>query len=460
MGQYSLVQTVLNMLMIFTVFGIDKGLVKYIPRYNTKKDKDNLFKVIKISVIYGFIFSLIGALLIFLFKGVISYKIFNDPELFNALKFGAWIIIPLTLIQVFGGLFRGFKKLSPFIISKNILLKLFFIIFILLNVIIFKKGINNILIFYLISHILAFLYLYHNKKILPINLFEIINTKYNNKNIKRTFFKFTKTMILISFMAVILNKIDRIMLGIFMSSDIVGIYSIAAKIAALGSFILLSSNMIFSSIISELFSSDKLDLLHDIYRSITKWVFLISFSIINSFWFFPKIMLRFFGEEYIIGSLVLIILSISRLIEVIPGANGYLLSMTGRENINLFNNIIMAFTNIVLNIILIPLYGMIGAAIATAISISLVNIIKIILVKYYLNFLPYSKKAYKLLLNIVIIIGITLLFNPLITNITGVIILTGINLIISIMITYYISSEEIDKYIFDKIFNQFKKNIL
>ena len=90
----------------------------------------------------------------------------------------------------------------------------------------------------------------------------------------------------------------------------------------------------------------------------------------------------------------------------------------------------------------------------------MVNIIKIIKVKYYLNFLKNKKKAYKLILNIVIIIGTTLIFNQLITNIAGVIILTGINLIISIMITYYISSEEIDKYIFDKIFNQFKKNIL
>src|SRR6056297_23617 len=94
MGQYSLVQTVLNIMMIVTVFGVDKGLVKYIPRYFSNNEEKNLKIIIKTALKFGFIFSLIGSLLIFFTKGFISNNVFNDPELLTALKYGAWIILP------------------------------------------------------------------------------------------------------------------------------------------------------------------------------------------------------------------------------------------------------------------------------------------------------------------------------------------------------------------------------
>ena len=106
-----------------------------------------------------------------------------------------------------------------------------------------------------------------------------------------------------------------------------------------------------------------------------------------------------FGVEFISGSNVLIIISIAQFVNAISGSVGYIMQMT--DNQVIFRNVILiaSLINILLNYLLIPMYGINGAAVATLISMIFWNLTLIIYIKKKLGFLTvyFPRRKYEFL---------------------------------------------------------------
>ncbi|MCK5536143.1 MAG: polysaccharide biosynthesis C-terminal domain-containing protein, partial [Bacteroidales bacterium] len=128
----------------------------------------------------------------------------------------------------------------------------------------------------------------------------------------------------------------------------------------------------------------------------TKLIFWISSPLLIIFLLFPSLILGFFGEEFIIGSMALIVLVCGQFINSIVGPVGQIMNMTGYQKVLQYTAIISATMNIMLNYILIPEYGITGAAVATAFSGILWNIMCVIYIYKKLNiksiYLPFLGK--------------------------------------------------------------------
>jgi O-antigen/teichoic acid export membrane protein len=97
-----------------------------------------------------------------------------------------------------------------------------------------------------------------------------------------------------------------------------------------------------------------------------------------------------FGQGFVAGALVLILLGGGELVNAGAGSVAYILMMTGRSKIILLNSSILCVLNISLNYMLIPRYGIIGAGIATGLSIALIYILRLAEVYYFLKIHPYK----------------------------------------------------------------------
>ena len=463
LGQYSLVLATVNIISIFTIFGFNNGLVKYISRYRVTKQTKRLNEIIKIAFIYGALFSLIGAILLFLLKDIVANNVFKDSGLVNCLVYGSWLIIPFTLIKILNGLYRGFKQLQYPVISNEIISRIIFSIIIIVFALLNFKNTPIVIASSLFAQMFVVFYLIGKVYTLKIDFKNILLGQIDNnlreKKIKKEFLIYSSTLIFISFMNIILTKIDKIMLGIYMTSEVVGIYNIAATVAGLITFLLVSSNMIFSSVISELYSVNKIKLLGDLYSTITKWIIILTLPVVISMIFFSDTILRFFGEAYIIGSSALIILALGQMINAIVGANGSILSMCGHERLLLKNNISMAIMNIIFNAILIPKFGILGAAIATGFSIATINIIKIFQVKYLLNIIPYNKEYLSILFNLPVVFLSSFLVKMYWDNIWSVFVITAVNIGISIFVSYQFKTK-LDESIFEKFKSKIKELLI
>jgi O-antigen/teichoic acid export membrane protein len=212
--------------------------------------------------------------------------------------------------------------------------------------------------------------------------------------------------------------------------------------------------MIFSPIISEIYSSRKIKMLGDLYSTITKWIIIFTLPIVISIVFFSNTIMKFFGQAYTIGSSALVILALGQMINVFVGANGIILNMSGHERLLLINNISMAIINIIFNAILIPKIGILGAAISTGMSISIVNIVKLFEVKFLLGLIPYNKEYFFILINLLIICLSSFITKIYWNNIISVVIITIINMGISMLISYKFKSN-LDEIMFEK----FKRKI-
>ena len=128
----------------------------------------------------------------------------------------------------------------------------------------------------------------------------------------------------------------------------------------------------------------------------TKTIFWVSAPILLLLILFPSTILSMFGDEFKLAAMCLIILSIGKMFSAISGSVGTFLQMVGRQKI--FQNILLvaALINIVLNSLLIPKYGIEGAAVASTASGVFWNLLMIIYIKkhfgFYTIYIPWLKR--------------------------------------------------------------------
>ena len=186
----------------------------------------------------------------------------------------------------------------------------------------------------------------------------------------------------------VLNQTDTLMLGMFLSAKEVGLYGAALKTAAWVLFILGAVNAISAPLIASLYAQNNYQALQRLVATVARWMFLPALAIAVGLIVFAEPVLRLFGPEFVAARGALIILIAGELVNVGVGSVGYLMNMTGHQNQALVVISISALVNVVLNLVGIPLFGIMGAAMATAFSMAMWNIWLYCLVVKHLGLRP------------------------------------------------------------------------
>jgi O-antigen/teichoic acid export membrane protein len=199
------------------------------------------------------------------------------------------------------------------------------------------------------------------------------------------------------------------MLGFFRSASEVGIYNAAAKTALLLNTILLNFSHIFSPIISALYEKGELTKLSYLYKTITKWCFSLSLPVFIILACLAPEIMSLFGHGFAIGWQPLAILAFAQFINVSTGPVVHILIMSGKQNLMVVNGLIICVINILLNFFLIPIYGIVGAALASSAAVVLFNASMLLEIKVMMNMFPYSKKFLKpVLIGLLSLLGLVL----------------------------------------------------
>jgi len=193
---------------------------------------------------------------------------------------------------------------------------------------------------------------------------------FTNKEIIRTSFP----MMLSSSVLLLMAWSDTIMIGIFKAEVDVGIYNVALKLAMTTGIVLGAVNSIVAPKISETFNNDRMDEFRKLIKQSTRIIFFSTLPILIILFLFPEFLLSFFGTEFTIAKTTLLILLVGQVANAMSGSVGYILQMTGKEKV--FQNILLLslVCNVILNLLLIPSYGIEGAAIASAFSLLIWNL--------------------------------------------------------------------------------------
>ena len=188
-------------------------------------------------------------------------------------------------------------------------------------------------------------------------------------------------LVLVEGFYLVLSNTDIVLLGQFVDPDKVGIYFAATRIANLMSFIYFAFAAPAAPKFAELHASGKTAELQKLMRGVVHSVFWPTLAAAGMLILFGGFALGFFGPEFHAGAPVLWILTVGFLARAAFGPTEHVLNMTGHQKATAWAYGGAALCNVVLNIMLIPMFGLEGAAIATSASLTLTSVGLAVIVK-------------------------------------------------------------------------------
>lgn len=406
-GLFNLGLIVIVILLPFATLGLSSAIRQFIPHYiginRNDKVKGGIYFLLIFSLITGILFSV----LLFFFSPIIAVNIFHNENLVNVIKL-LCIAFPFYIFFYVGTNISQAFKISKYKLYLNTLVLKITSIVIFIMFLIFGYKLIGAIIGYIAGMALvaiAYVYLIF-KKFIPS-----LHCDKREKHVKMELFSIGWPLFFAGFSYLFIEYTDKIMLGIYMNASDVGIYSAAFSIASLALFILPSFEYIFLPTIAEFYGKKDFTSIKEMFRSISKWVFLLTFPIILYVALFSKNTIFFiYGSEYISGSTVLIILLFGIAMNGLTGMTGHVLVGIRKTKLNLIAEILGAATNVTLNIIFIPKFGILGAAIGTSISIAVRNLASLGFVYKELKIHPYDKSFIKIVFGSILALAPVLFF--------------------------------------------------
>jgi len=394
LGIYSLANAIMLISEVIAKMGLETGVMRFVSQLNPQIDNAKIQKVIGSALKMTFISSLIIMIALVISSGLIV-KMLSESSFLKYVIIIFSIAIPfnaLTSVAAFAT--QGFKRLkykifvTQFINPTVLLLAMVLCYW-------FVSTKSAIMAPMLIVGVIGFISMISIlKSVSGLNHQQILQSRFDAK-----LFRFSYPLMFVTMLQTFMHWIDILMLGYFVDAGVVGLYHPAARTAGLLQALLLSFLSIYAPMASQYYGEGKVGELSSIYKLVTRWLLICAIPISLVFIIFPKKVLLLFGPEYLESAQILIILTMATLIQAFLGAAGPTLSMSGRTKLVLFNTIGAFIINILLNIFLIPRYGIVGAAWATFISLTLIGLVRIVEVGFILKMNFVDLKILKPLLS-------------------------------------------------------------
>lgn len=192
---------------------------------------------------------------------------------------------------------------------------------------------------------------------------------------------------------VTMTWLDRLLVGYYLPTESVGWYQVAAQASGAFAVVLGAFNAILAPMIAGLLAGGERSRLQELYRVATKWGALAVLPGAALCLLFPEVSIEaIFGDAYLPAAAPLVILVLGQLVTAATGAVGYLLMMGGRQNAWLALSLAALGADCILNVLLIPRFGLEGAAVATTISVALLFVGGLWMVRAQFRIWPYDRR--------------------------------------------------------------------
>jgi len=370
-GAYAYILSWVSILLIPALFGMDTLLVRQIAIYDTHSQWALMKGIMGFSV-YAVLTSsaslaLIVALIAYLKPSWIGTE--HITTFWTSL-----ILLPLmALLNIQSGVMRGLHAVIraqlPLIIIHPVVL----IVSVIVVHYLFKISITPLIAVILtiactvIALIISTMWELH---VIPAQSKDVVSA--------RQFGNWLRSALPLVFMAgmgEINKRTDILMIGSMLDYQSAGIYAVAGQLSNLVAFILIVVNTVLTPVFARLHSTGNKNLLQTLITKSTRFMIIVAIPVAFILAIFGNWILFYLGGEFTSGLSALRILILGQIVNVAAGSVGGLLIMTGYERDAALGTSIAAIINIGLNFVLIPIWGIAGAAVATAISLTLWNVI-------------------------------------------------------------------------------------
>ncbi len=393
-GLFSLSIMILGLFVTVSSIGLVDGLIRFIALYRGKKEENKIRYLLKFSSVILLVSGLVSGFLLFILSDSIAANIFNNSALSFYLKVFSFLIVLSLFLNFFLAILRAYEQVSEYSFLQSLFQNLVRIILLVLFIFIGFGAdsaiVSSFFLSVLATIIVAYLICRH---IIPDFL---IKSDLNNKEkykIRVSLLTYSWPLIFLGVISNLFGWTDSFIIGYFKTIEQVGFYNAAVPIAALIAIAPEIFMQLFFPMVTKEFTKKRYNIIRELSKQVQKWIFMINLPLLLIILIFPGVIINLlFGAEYLVAENALRILAIGTFFMSLSQASIHLLAMLGKSKTSLANVTIFSILNIILDIILIPKYGLSGAAFATAVSYSLMGLAFILQVKHEINILPFRRK--------------------------------------------------------------------
>lgn len=368
-GAVALGTTVASLTTTVVLLGMQQGVGRFLPRFEDAADRRGVLvtaftSTLPLGILAG------GAIV--LGAPFLAGRLFNSPEIAPVLRiFG--LIVPLSVVfNMVISTVQGRQESGPKVLLENILRPVSRFLMVLAVIAI---GITSVrvawayFVGWLVPVLLGVVYLYYRTDLFSFSTPAVLR--------HREMLRFSLPLLISAGFGFILSDLDTLLLGYFSSSPApVGIYGVIYPIATLLNTAMVAFGFIFMPVISELHSKEEWAQVKRIYVVVTKWIFMTTFPLFLVVALFPSRTISLtFGAKYASGSLALSILAVGLFASAVLGMGRQALVSFGATRVKMYLDASAALLNAGMNVILIPPFGVVGAAAATAATFILLNVV-------------------------------------------------------------------------------------
>lgn len=317
----------------------------------------------------------------------LSYEPIARTE-YISIVFWSFFLLPLmALASLRGAMLSGLRRVLIGQLPDNILRPACLIILVIFTLLSGAEiSPDKVMFYHVIAAAAAFLIgAFLLFKLAPIEIRRSRISGSDSSNWTKSAFP----LALISGMYIVNQQLDILFLGWLGSAEDIGIYKVVSQ---MGMFVIFGQQMVrgvMSPEISRYWAKNNLEDLEQLVRYSGKISFCIALFVCAVFFLGGRQLLGLlFGSEYAVGFLAMVILCIGQLINASFGSVGNILSMTGNANSSLMALSVSMIINCLLNMVLIPIWGLEGAACATTISMVIWNFLLWRVVRKKINIRP------------------------------------------------------------------------
>lgn len=448
-GLYYLGFSIISIISTLALAGTENGIRRFVAIYQEHNDIAVMSSFVRTALWVALPLSLILATFLYVTADFFSESFFSKPKLSTILQILS-IYLPFhVLTYLLLSSTQALKHMQYKVICLDIT---YIILKIIIALILFLLGfrlygaVTSLMVAMMLVTGLAF---YYYRKVFPC-IQDTVSTPLRFNEL----LSFSVPQSFTFLLNKLLRNISTLMLGYFAVSSNIGFFNIAEKIIILSSSIVLSFNTMLAPIVASLHATNQKQEFSKIYKTVTKWCVTLGFPVSMLTILLSHQLMGLFGQKYSQGAVCLIILAIGQMFNMATGPAGLLILMTGRVYVEMMNMAITLLLCFSLNFMLIPKYNYIGAAAAVAISMGLVNILRVLQVYWFEKILPYNKGIFKPIVSCLLCVIVYYFIKKYIITLPLILFLliSSIGFVgIFIICLYCFRIDETDKYIINKI---------
>lgn len=383
----------------FSNFGSVYSIWKFFPFFKNKEKKHHGF--LSFSLLITLLGAGIVSLFFLLFRSNIEHIYESKSPMF--IDYYLWVIplgIGYLLYLVFEVYLRSLFKnvISVFAMDVvlrvvvSILLLLFWLDFIDFN----DFVVAHSLVFFIPPLILIFYLKYLGELFvnpLKINI---------SKRFKKIIFNYSVFNYMNTLGRVLVNALDVIMIAQFIGLKATGVYTTVVFLTSAIQVPYKSLIRVSSPLISEHWKNRDFSGMKLLYRQVSSVSLVIGLGLFICAWVNIDFLFSFLKPEFSEGIWVFFFLMMGRLLDMYFGLNGHIFTSSKKYRYDLIFTLSLIGVVYFLNLYLIPVYGIIGASISTAVALILYNLGRLLFVYFSYSIHPFTWKQF-----LIIILGIT-----------------------------------------------------